>query len=160
MKKISIILAVVAFILGGVYYAIKLNQEKQQKMALEKERSELARAFKVHFLKKGNNNGLDYGMPIKFEYQLFLVDKNRPDLKGKLVENRKYLGKKEGEVFLTGAYLPGIEKAILQMTENSEAWVYIPWELGYGAKEVGGGLVPAQHDLVAVIKILPGATKK
>ncbi len=160
MKKISIILAVVAVVLGGIYYALKLNQDKKDRIALEKERAALARTFKVHFLKKGNDRGLDYGMLLKFQYELYLVDRNRPDLKGKLVENRKYLGDKKGEIFSTGTYLPGIEKAILQMTEKSEAWVYIPWELGYGDKEVGGGLVPAQHDLVAVIKVLSGEDKK
>lgn len=111
------------------------------------------REFQIHFIKKGEKQSIAYGMKLKIQYDLYLVDRNRPDLKGKLVESRKYIGDKKGQVLTQGAYLPGIEHALLQMTEDSEAWVFIPWEEGYGEKSVGDGLVPDKQDLVAIIKV-------
>ena len=121
------------------------NEEAQTSVA--------KREFQVHFIKKGEKQSIAYGMKLKIQYDLYLVDRNRPDLKGKLIESRKYTGDKKGQVFTQGAYLSGIEHALLQMNEDSEAWVFIPWEEGYGEKSVGDGLVPGKHDLVAIIKV-------
>lgn len=124
-----------------------MGRSEKKETTLEK------REFKVHFIKNGGKQGVDFGMNVKIQYDLYLVDKNRPDLKGKLIESRKGTQEQKGPVFAKGAYLPGIEKAILQMTKNSEVWVFIPWEEGFGDKAVGDGLVPARHDLVAIIKV-------
>lgn len=149
MRKIALLISFIMAVLGIIFFP-KEHQSKLKKDVVNGNKQEV----KIYFLNQSEfKQRIFLEDSFRLGYELYLVDDSRPLQKGKLIEKRNHLTEKDAYVFKTGSLLPGIEKALLQMSKESEAWVYIPWQLAFGEKGAGDGLVPPKQDLVAIIKV-------
>lgn len=147
MRKLILVLSLGVI----VFVAFFFKQEVSTRLG---DASAQKREFTVHFLHNSSKEKVQYNEKLNLQYRLYLADKTRPLQQGVLIERRTILSSKDKFVFSKGSLLPGLEKALLQMPKDSEAWVYIPWEFAFGEKGAGDGLVPPKHDLVAVIRVI------
>lgn len=53
-----------------------------------------------------------------------------------------------------GQMIPGFDEGVMQLNHGARAYLFIPPNLGYGDQEAGGGLIPANSELVFYIEIL------
>ena len=150
MRKIALVISVLMMVIGVLLFPTEQHSKlKSDIVSGNKPEVKVQFIYRSHF-----EEMILLEDTFKMGYELYLVDSERPLQKGKLIEKRNHLSDKNTYTLKAGSLLPGLEKAILQMSKESEAWVYIPWQLAFGEKGAGDGLVPPRQDLVAIIRVM------
>ncbi len=103
--------------------------------------------LKYQDLKEGTGNVAKQGDTVEVHYTGWLTNGKKFDSS---VDRREPFSFKLG----AGKVIKGWDEGVAGMKEGGKRKLMIPAKLAYGEREVGGGLIPANSDLVFEVELL------
>ncbi|MEO8133317.1 MAG: FKBP-type peptidyl-prolyl cis-trans isomerase [Betaproteobacteria bacterium] len=118
--------------------------------------TEVAPAVQLKILERevGTGREVQSGRAAMVQYTGWLFDERAPENKGKQFDTSSNRGLPFGFIVGVGKVIKGWDQGILGMKVGGKRTLIIPPQLGYGAKDVGDGLIPPNSTLVFDIELI------
>lgn len=113
-----------------------------------------AAELKIIDRQTGTGREVQSGRAAMVQYTGWLYDENAPEHKGKQFDTSTTRGLPFGFVVGVGKVIKGWDQGILGMKVGGKRTLIIPPQLGYGDKDVGNGLIPANSTLLFDIELV------
>ncbi|MEP7084691.1 MAG: FKBP-type peptidyl-prolyl cis-trans isomerase, partial [Betaproteobacteria bacterium] len=102
----------------------------------------------------GGGRQVESGRAALLHYTGWLYDEKAPDHKGKQFDTSANRGLPFGFIVGVGKVIKGWDQGVLGMKVGGKRTLIVPPQLGYGDKDVGNGLIPANSTLLFDIELL------
>ena len=102
----------------------------------------------------GSGRQVESGKAALLHYTGWLYDEKAPDNKGKQFDTSANRGLPFGFIVGVGKVIKGWDQGVLGMKVGGKRTLIIPPQLGYGDRDVGNGLIPANSTLLFDIELL------
>jgi FKBP-type peptidyl-prolyl cis-trans isomerase FkpA len=102
----------------------------------------------------GTGREVQSGRAALVQYTGWLYDEKAPENKGKQFDTSANRGLPFGFIVGVGKVIKGWDQGILGMKVGGKRTLIVPPQLGYGNKDVGNGLIPANSTLVFDIELV------
>lgn len=102
----------------------------------------------------GGGRLVESGRAALVHYTGWLYDEKAPDNKGKQFDTSANRGLPFGFIVGVGKVIKGWDQGVLGMKVGGKRTLIVPPQLGYGDKDVGNGLIPANSTLLFDIELL------
>ena len=102
----------------------------------------------------GAGRQVESGRAALLQYTGWLYDESAPDNKGKQFDTSANRGLPFGFIVGVGKVIKGWDQGVLGMKVGGKRTLIIPPQLGYGDKDVGNGLIPANSTLLFDIELV------
>jgi FKBP-type peptidyl-prolyl cis-trans isomerase FkpA len=91
---------------------------------------------------------------VLMHYTGWLYDASKPDGKGKKFDSSKDRGQPFSTMIGVGRVIKGWDQGVPGMQVGGQRILLIPPDMGYGAKDVGNGLIPANSTLMFEVELI------
>lgn len=146
-KRLWLGLAVLAGLCVGLGAANSFAQEKDKDKKEEPKTITTDSGLKYQELKEGTGKEAKKGDNVEVHYTGWLTN-------GKKFDSSVDRGKPFSFKLGAGMVIKGWDEGVAGMKEGGKRKLMIPSKLAYGDREVGGGLIPANSDLVFEVELL------
>ena len=102
----------------------------------------------------GTGREVESGRAALVQYTGWLYDDKAPENKGKQFDTSTTRGLPFGFIVGVGKVIKGWDQGVLGMKVGGKRTLLIPPQMGYGDKDVGNGLIPANSTLLFDIELV------
>ncbi len=111
-------------------------------------------ALITHDIQFGKGKLAETNRAVLMHYTGWLYDATKPDGKGKKFDSSKDRGTPFSTMIGVGKVIKGWDQGVPGMQVGGQRILLIPPQLGYGAQDVGGGLIPANSTLMFEVELI------
>lgn len=114
---------------------------------------EMANGLTIQVLSEGQGPEIRNGQQAYVHYTGWLYDENAPENKGAKFDSSRDRGELLDFALGTGRVIQGWDSGILGMKVGERRILTIPPDLGYGSRDIGGGLIPPNSTLLFDVEL-------
>jgi FKBP-type peptidyl-prolyl cis-trans isomerase FkpA len=108
----------------------------------------------THDIQFGKGKLAETNRAVLMHYTGWLYDASKPDGKGKKFDSSKDRGQPFSTMIGVGRVIKGWDQGVPGMQVGGQRILLIPPDMGYGAKDVGNGLIPANSTLMFEVELI------